>query len=651
MVVRLVAPRVLPEIDPVALRATGQRFLMHHRQRYLHALARLEGRKREILAALPMFFHCNHAALPGYLKDAPSGIWGHTPTGSDIAAIHRFARSSDTSLKSARQDIDAIYLMGSGGSLGHTADSDIDLWVVCDRRLHEALLPKLRAIENWSIAQGLAVQGFLVDPVFFRDPADTVHGPLLLDEFYRSGIHLCGKQPLWWYAAGTSEVEYAHDAEMLLDQRFVTHESILDFGAVGRPDLDALCSAGIAELRRALDTPHKSLLKLALVESYLNHPERPLLSSHYQSLMRQGTNDITRLDTYYMLFSYLTAVPSPRPSTFSIQDLSEMFVRKIVSRARELPRMSEVASEITRWGYTEEKLQFLRHPARMTLRETLTETGFACALIDKGIQFGRRLGMLSTLQRPALLDIESSFANHARPGDETLMPMNPALIPDIKPALEVRFVRHGWRLVEDGHPLRSGSSWMELLLWLTCNGITPRSVKLPTTWFEQAAQFWLQSTDRPFELLLFFNPMPDPNDEGDRIITAFDDPLSYSGFHICKARMVCCVGRTGDALHLTNRSGESGILESLLLAIDTSGPVVVAGAAFEDMLLVQRVETLLVDARRQLRETGSFGFPLGREHITLTRASSGVLSVSRHARSASLSLNVPRDDAGSSAVL
>ena len=43
------------EVDVEALRAMGQRFAMHHRQRYLDALAKLDGRKREILAALPMF--------------------------------------------------------------------------------------------------------------------------------------------------------------------------------------------------------------------------------------------------------------------------------------------------------------------------------------------------------------------------------------------------------------------------------------------------------------------------------------------------------------------------------------------------------------------------------------------------------------------
>jgi adenylate cyclase class 1 len=455
---RLPLPRKAPEIDVVAVRAMAARFAMHHRQRYLDALGKLDGRKREILAALPMFFHCNHPLLPGYLPEAPAGIVGHVPTGSDIAAIHRFARGFDASLRPSRQDIDAIFLMGSGGSLGHTADSDIDLWVCCDMALHEALQPKLRSIEQWALAHGLAVQGFLVDPLFFHNPEESVHSPLLLDEFYRSGIHLTGKAPLWWYVSGTTTTEYTQSAADIYAIRLVTEESVLDFGPVGQPDLATLCRAGMSELERALETPHKSLLKLALVESYLNHPDRPLLSSHYHQLMRSGINDTTRLDTYYMLYHFLDASGSQRLTTFNINELRQLFVRKIVSRAREIPRSSQLAAEIRSWGFSDEMIQRLRHPARMPLAAVLSEVSLTGELLRKGARFGRRLAMLAPATREALIAIENSLSRFAEPADPVLRPMNRALLPDIRPGLEVRRVRHQWRLVEENHVLRSADS-------------------------------------------------------------------------------------------------------------------------------------------------------------------------------------------------
>jgi len=616
-------PRKAPELDEASVRAVAGRFAMHHRQRYLDALGKLDGRKREILAALPMFFHCNHPLLPGYQRDAPAGIRGHTPTGSDVAAIHRFARSFDASLRPSRQDIDAIFLMGSGGSLGHTADSDIDLWVCCAVALHDALLPKLRSIEHWALAQGLAVQGFLVDPAFFHDPEDSVHGPLLLDEFYRSGIHLTGREPLWWYVSGTTTTEYTQSTADLYATRLVTRESVLDFGPVGQPDLTTLCQAGMAELERALETPHKSLLKLALVESYLNHPERPLLSSHYHQLLRDGVNDVTRLDTYYMLYHFLDATPSHRLTTFSVDELRQLFVRKIVSRGREIARGSQLASEIRSWGFNEETLQRLRHPARMPLAAVLSEVSLVGELLNKGARFGRRLAMLAPSTRPALIEIENTLQRFAEPTDSMLRPMNRALLPDVHPGLEVRRVRQQWRLVEEGHVLRSADSWAELLLWLTINAIQPRAVHMPTAWFDQAAQFWMDSTSKPFDLLLFFNALPDPGDDGDRVITAFDDPLSYSGFFVCKARMVWCVQSSQDQLSFQSLHGESGVLDALLLACSCQGEIRIGGAAYEDSMLVQRIRNLLDDARTKVREAQPFEVSIGRSRYRISSSPDG----------------------------
>lgn len=633
MVVRqLHVPRKAPEIDVAALRIIGQRFAMHHRQRYLDALGKLDGRKREILAALPMFFHCNHPLLPGYFRDAPAGIWGHVPGGADVAAIHRFARGFDASLKPARQDIDAICLMGSGGSLGHTADSDIDLWVCCPQKFHEALLPKLRAIEEWARSHGLAVQGFLVDPAFFRERKDAVHGPLLLDEFYRSGIHLTGKLPLWWFVSGTGSATYEQSTRELFEIRFVTPESVLDFGPVGQPDLADLCNAGITELGRALDTPHKSLLKLALIEAYLNQPERPMLSSHYHTLMREGVSDITRLDTYYMLFDYLASAPSGRPTTFSIIELRELFVRRIVSRGREIPRSSQLFSEIRSWGYDDERIQVLRHPQRMNLHTTLAEAALTTALIDKGLQFGRRLGMLTPRIRPDLVAIEASLEHFARPDENVLRPMNPALLPAIHPHLEIRRVRQQWRLVEAGQTLRSADTWAELLLWLTCNRIDSRHLQTPTAWFDQAARFWLESTLAPFDVLLFFNPLPDPDDDGERIITAFDDPLSYSGLFVCKARMAWCVTRIDDTFTLDTHLGELGVRDVLLQALAHRGRIEVAGAAYEDTLLVQRVRSLLREGRAKLDADEIFELAIGRNRYAIKRTGGHDLSIQTIAR-------------------
>ena len=620
------------EVDVQALRAMGRRFAMHHRQRYLDALAKLDGRKRDILAALPMFFHVNHAALPGYVQNAPCGIVGHLPTPSDITAIHRFARSFSASLASQRHDIDAIFLMGSGGSLGHTADSDIDLWVCCPQQLHDKLRPKLTKIEQWATEEGLALQGFLVDPSFFHDTRDLVHGPLLLDEFYRSGIHLAGKHPLWWYVDGSSEASYASSANHLLAQRFIAPQSVLNFGAVGKPGVDALCRAGALELGRALTTPHKSLLKLALVEAYLGEPERPLLSSHYQRLMLTGVPDISRLDTYYMLYEYLATTKSNRPWTFTQADLRWLFVRKIVSRARELPPSSLIAREILDWGYSGTLLQNLRQPFRQDLTTALAELTITTQLQRKGVQFGRRLAMLEPSLSTEIDGMESALERFSMPGEEGLRPMNAALMPSIRPVLEVRMNRHNWRLYENGQVLRAAATWVELLLWLLVNGINTGNLKMPTPWFDQAHEALRTALESGLEHLLIINPLPDPHDAGERLITAFDDPLSYGGLRVCKARLIYHLHLDPDQPTLTEHIGTEGVLAVLLDALNRSQPTRAFAISREDHMLVHRLESLQTQAKTALHTAARFDFPLGSERIHLIRSADQSVGVAARVR-------------------
>lgn len=622
------------EVDVEALRAMGQRFAMHHRQRYLDALAKLDGRKREILAALPMFFHANHPALPGYVQNAPCGIVGHTPTASDVSAIHRFARSFGASLATNRRDIDAIFLMGSGGSLGHTADSDIDLWVCCSKGKHDRLRSKLDGIEVWAAEQGLALQGFLVDPEFFHDSRDTVHGPLLLDEFYRSGIHLAGKHPLWWYVDGSSEANYALCAAHLTDHRFVTSSALLDFGAVGRPGVDALCRAGMLELGRALTTPHKSLLKLALVEAYLNHPERPLLSSHYQHLMLTGVSDNSRLDTYFMLYEYLASTKPGRPSAFTLEDLRWLFVRKIVARGRELSPTSQVALDLREWGYSPAGLQALRQPAKQSLATVLEEANAAAVAQYKGLQFGRRLAMLTPDLRADIDSIESTLDQYAIRSDATIRPMNPALLPPIKPNLEVEMGRRNWRLQEQSTTLRTSESWAELIVWLHCNQIDTSNLKMPTPWFDLAKSHLLDALSMNRRDTLLINPLPDPNDDGERLISAFDDPLSYGGLRVCKARSLYRVQRLrnpGGAMEftLTAHSGMPAVLDVLVQTINNeAGTTHVAASSREDSLLAQRIENLLLQASTALATKAAFEFAFGDQRVHLQQDPNGIVRVS-----------------------
>jgi len=190
------------EIDRKALTGIVQRFRRHHALRYQQSGRRMPAKQRAVLQALPLLYHWNHPALPGFVSHAtPAGLACYEPTPEALLALQQFTRSFRAPrFESAGGDVQAVFMMGSGGSIGQTRSSDIDLWVCCGRLLHQRLWPKVRAIDAWARDIGLDLHTFLVDPDMLRTEGHLpgAHAPtLLLDEFYRSAVLLAGRYPLW----------------------------------------------------------------------------------------------------------------------------------------------------------------------------------------------------------------------------------------------------------------------------------------------------------------------------------------------------------------------------------------------------------------------------------------------------------------------
>lgn len=67
-------------VDRKTLKRLTDRFLEVNRQRWLRARSALTYRQQVVLDLLPLVFHLNHPALPGYAdKDCPSGIACYEP--------------------------------------------------------------------------------------------------------------------------------------------------------------------------------------------------------------------------------------------------------------------------------------------------------------------------------------------------------------------------------------------------------------------------------------------------------------------------------------------------------------------------------------------------------------------------------------------
>ena len=78
-------------IDRKTLHHLRDRFLVVNRQRWERAHSSLTYRQQVVLDILPLVFHTNHPALPGYLDaDCPYGLSHYRPDPATISAARRY---------------------------------------------------------------------------------------------------------------------------------------------------------------------------------------------------------------------------------------------------------------------------------------------------------------------------------------------------------------------------------------------------------------------------------------------------------------------------------------------------------------------------------------------------------------------------------
>ncbi|BCX88472.1 adenylate cyclase, class 1 [Methylomarinovum tepidoasis] len=341
--IRLAAPG--GEISRRDLNHLIRRFLHFHRQRLQLLADTFSPRQRDALALLPLLLHQHHPALPGYdLGPAPAGIRDYRPDPFMRRAARRHFPGLDHRLRGhSEAPLLALFLMGSVGSIAFSRGSDLDLWI-CHRGDLEsgdlaALQAKCRAIEDWMAGFGLELHCFLVSPEALRrgippalskESAGSTQHILLLEEFYRTAIHLAGQRPLWWLVPPEWEGRYREYADFLLGKRFIDPGGLIDLGGLEQLPTQELVSAGLWHLHKALDAPHKALLKLLLLLDYAaDHPQPRWLATTIKAAVYAGPPDPFVLDPYLLLYHRATEAAQRTGSPALVQLARHCFALKI----------------------------------------------------------------------------------------------------------------------------------------------------------------------------------------------------------------------------------------------------------------------------------------------------------------------------------
>jgi len=109
-----------------------KRFIALNKARYVRTTQIIRPSQKDFLELLPLLYHVNHPILAGYVSSkTPCGIPEYSPSKNSISIAKRYYKSFVLKKRAYRSyAIQAIYLMGSSGSIAYSDKSDFDILVI-----------------------------------------------------------------------------------------------------------------------------------------------------------------------------------------------------------------------------------------------------------------------------------------------------------------------------------------------------------------------------------------------------------------------------------------------------------------------------------------------------------------------------------------
>jgi len=493
-----------------------QNFVTLNQQRLKRTLDLMRPKQADIIALLPHFFHVNQQKFPGFAgHETPCGIANHGISEETLKIVQRTFGKVDLDRKvQQKNDIEAMFIMGSCGSLAFSKDSDFDIWLCHTPDLNEGQLQKLQqkatGIEEWAANKGLEVHFFLMNAKEFRDgsvaelsseSSGSSQHQLLLDEFYRTSVWLAGKQPLWWFVPVEEENNYESYSQSLLDNGFVRNEEVIDFGGVPNIPEDEFFGASVWQIYKSIDSPYKSILKITLMEAYAS-AGAAVLSHQLKSAVHGGNTDAAELDPYIMLLNYLESYLREKDEPLRLELIRRSFYLKLY-----LPMSAEVYKEnwrheavralIDRWGWTDVQIKLLDHREDWSVFEVIDERKLLVEHLTKSYLFlserARKNGSDSRINERDLTILGRKLyaALEKRPGkleifsrgiSKTISEECVTIILGYNKSNDPRWLLYRGKLtpseVQNFVPVKQCSSLVELMTWCHVNQIVTSSSQI-----------------------------------------------------------------------------------------------------------------------------------------------------------------------------
>ena len=525
-------------IDRKLLTQLKHRFLDLNRVRYERTCAALSERQQHFLQLLPLLFHVNHPMLPGYSSPAaPAGIHHYQPDDEELRQAKMFARSFQYTrdLTEKKCAIDALFIMGSVGTIAQSDASDMDIWVCHSLGDNTAALQELEhkcaLISQWAEQTiHLEVHCFLMQSGDFShlrgqqlssEGSGSAQHYLLLDEFYRTALWLAGKVPLWWFVPATREADYNSYRDKLLSKRFIKADDVIDFGGLPEIPANEFVGAGVWQLYKGIESPYKSVLKLLLLEAYAskmaNHAldadtetaattdnSEPLALSFKRALYAQAP-DANALDPYVLVYQRLENYLCLHHQLLRLELVRRCFyfkANKALSRNSRSTNKSwqrKLLEELVKsWQWSTHQLHMLDNRAYWKAPHVINERALLVNELNQSYrllnELNKQQGQEIAISNDELLilgrKLHAAFERKAG----KIEWINPGISHDLSEESLCCLREHGdtgesWQLLRGSHqdhnlrninvePIKRSRSLLELLLWCHANEILTHSTKI-----------------------------------------------------------------------------------------------------------------------------------------------------------------------------
>lgn len=370
-------------------------FLKYNEFRISLLLELMPQTKTPLFHALPFLLHTNFKGFPGYIddNDTPYGIEKFSfkkdlsPSLKKLFSKHPVVNKPLEQITINNHYIKSLLLMGSLGSVGQTWESDFDFWVCINENNMtpnqlELLNKKLRAIEIWAKDKyALEVHFYPADIKKVqknnfggtaKESVGSSQARLLKEEFYRTSILVSGKIPFWWLTpTGISNEEYMQYKKVAKQSSQLPSNWLIDLGNLIEITTEEFFGAALWQMNKAMDSPYKSVLKMAMLEGFLDSDvETQLLCNIIKTRVHEKMGDENNgknLDPYAVMFDHVLNSYKKKQKDDTLDLLTTCFYIKSDFKTLEFSKDKKdlnfkekiILNYVKSWGWNQNKLNDL----------------------------------------------------------------------------------------------------------------------------------------------------------------------------------------------------------------------------------------------------------------------------------------------------